>query len=238
MDFLARLIRTVFHAFHTQTISLADTTHPAYALNIDKLQETRKQQYQTYESELRLMALAIQKSQRTIHREFGLAIADYLSLAYHQCAGESDPDTATRMKEHIATTGVELFLHCAGRVQDGLVHLMGQIEQVVVAVTRGVGEQMVRDYSRCIVTPVVQVFSSGELRVKRDIAEFVHQIEMEMGLDDLLDECEVEDDGAGARDRVDDVGYQYYYQDQGQWPQAAVPARRVLESIQEEDEED
>lgn len=186
------------------------------------------------------MALAIQKSQRTIHREFAAAIADYLSLAYHQCAGESDPDTATRMKEHIATTGVEMFLHGAGRVQDGLVHLMGQIEQVVVAVTRGVREQIVRDYSRCIVTPVVQVFSSGELTVKRDVAEFVHQVEMEMGLDDLLDEVEADAHGVGVRDRTDDARYQYYYHvlDQGQWPQAAVPARRVLESIQEEDDED
>lgn len=136
-----------------------------------------------------------------------------------------------RMREHIRTqsTGIELFQHSTDRVKSELIKLLDKIEHDLISITTRLMERTTRDYTTCIITPLVQQFASSsqsQARLKREAADVVRGAEMELGLDELLDDVTTtatstsHERGPWEGDRRDD----------GQ------RERHALETIKEEDE--
>lgn len=132
---------------------------------------------------------------------------------------------------------------CANKVKSDLSDFLDQIENTLNAVAQRMVEQVSRDYMNCIVTPLVEQFTSRQLRFKKEVAEATYAAERDLELEDLLDEAQF---GRGGREEEgeyydDDDGYYY---DDGQENQGALaygdvqPLKRVLESIKEEEGED
>ena len=133
---------------------------------------------------------------------------------------------------------------CANKVKSDLSDFLDQIENTLNAVAQRMMEQVSRDYMNCIVTPLVEQFTSRQLRFKKEVAEATYAAERDLELEDLLDEAQF---GKGGREEegeyYDDDGADYrgYY---NQGSQSVLdygdvqPLKRVLESIKEEEGED
>ena len=143
---------------------------------------------------------------------------------------------------HHFTNGVDTYDISAYRAKSALSDFLDQIENTLDAVAQRMVEQITRDYLTCIVTPLVEQFTSRQLRFKKEVAEATYAAERDLELEDLLDEAQL---GRGGREEGeyydDDDGYYY---DDGQENQGALaygdvqPLKRVLESIKEEEGED
>lgn len=137
-----------------------------------------------------------------------------------------------RMREHIRTqsTGIELFQHSTDRVKSELIKLLDKIEHDLISITTRLMEQTTRDYTTCIITPLVQQFASSsqsQARIKREVADVVRGAEMKLGLDGLLNDVTTARSTAATSH-----GY-------GPWEGGGHDGqreRRALETIKEEDE--
>lgn len=141
------------------------------------------------------------------------------------------------------TNGVDTYDISVYRTKSALSDFLDQIENTLNAVAQRMVEQITRDYLTCIVTPLVEQFTSRQLRFKKEVAEATYAAERDLELEDLLDEAQF---GKGGREEegeyYDDDDDDYYYDD-GQENQALAygdvqPLKRVLESIKEEEGED
>lgn len=136
---------------------------------------------------------------------------------------------------HHFTNGVDTYDISAYRAKSALSDFLDQIENTLNAVAQRMVEQVTRDYLTCIVTPLVEQFTSRQLRFKKEVAEATYAAERDLELEDLLDEAQF---GKGMREEEGE----YYDDDDGQGNQALAygdvePLKRVLESIKEEEEE-
>lgn len=116
------------------------------------------------------------------------------------------------------------------------------IEKTLTAVAERMMEQISRDYMTCIVTPLVEQFTSRQLRFKKEVAEATYAAERDLELEDLLDEVNF-----GKGDGEEEGDDYYYDGDDGGYDQETQgaldcgdvqPLKRVLESIREEEEEE
>lgn len=117
-----------------------------------------------------------------------------------------------RMREHIRiqSAGVEPFQHSTDRVKSDLVKLLDKLDHDLISITTRLMDQTTRDYTTCIVTPLVHQFASSsqrQLRVKQEVAGVIRGAELELELEALLEDIarhgcnEDGDDADGQRER-------------------------------------
>lgn len=139
---------------------------------------------------------------------------------------------------HHFTNGVDTYDISAYRAKSALSDFLDQIENTLNAVAQRMVEQITRDYLTCIVTPLVEQFTSRQLRFKKEVAEATYAAERDLELEDLLDEAQF---GKGMREEegeyYDDDDYDDCQGNQALAYGDVEPLKRVLESIKEEEEE-